>query len=86
MTAFERITTPQNRIILLPAEFTWFDEKTLLTHQGAMLVRPEPESDRGRVIGYTKLCTDVLVVDWKTQPSTDLHIVSCLNCLGACPQ
>lgn len=74
------------RIILMPAEFTWFDEKTLLTHQGAMLVRPEPEGDRGRVIGYTKLCTDVLVVDWKKPPGDDQHIVSCLNCLGACPQ
>lgn len=83
MTAFEKAQWSP-RIILMPAEFTWFDEKTLLTHQGAMLVRPE--GDHGRIIGYTKLCTDVLVVDWKKPPSDAADIVSCLNCLGACPQ
>jgi hypothetical protein len=72
--------------ILIPADFTYLDEKTLLVHQGAVLVRPEPENDRGRVIGYATLCIDVLTPTWPTKPSPALPndtVVSCFDCIGA---
>jgi hypothetical protein len=74
----------RTRIILIPSGFTFVDDKTLLVHQGAVLLRPE--GDRGRVIGYTKLCTDVLVVDWKEKPMDSGLIVTCFGCLGATEQ
>ncbi len=84
MSAIEERSGFRNRIILIPSDFTWLDDKTLLVHQGAVLLRPE--GDRGRVIGYTKLCTDVLVVDWKTKPGDADLVVTCFGCLGATEQ
>jgi hypothetical protein len=80
MTAIEIPRTP----ILLPADFTYLDQKTLLVHQGAMVVRPE--GDRGRVLGYTLLCTTVLGSQWPTKPISALPqdtVVSCFDCVAA---
>lgn len=73
-----------HRIVLIPSDYTWLDPKTLLVHQGAVLIRPE--GDRGRVIGYSKLCTDVLSVEWKDKPMGVALVVSCFDCLGATEQ
>lgn len=83
MSAFEHRAQWRN-FILIPADFVWIDEDTLLAHQGAALLRDE--GDRGRVVGYTKLCTDVLRVDWKEKPADAAVVVSCFGCLGACEQ
>lgn len=72
------------RVILIPSDFTWLDPMTLLVHQGAMLLRPE--GDRGRVIGFTTLCTDVLKRKWWSMPKSDDLIVLCFGCLGATEQ
>jgi len=83
MTAIEMPQLP----ILIPADFTYLSEKTLLVHQGAMLVRPEPENDRGRVLGYALLCTDVLTSMWPSKPAQALPadtVVSCFDCISAC--
>lgn len=72
--------------ILLPSDYTILDDKTLLVHQGAVLVRPEPENNRGRVIGYAPLCTDVLTSVWTEKPKSALPAdtpVSCFDCIGA---
>lgn len=72
--------------ILLPADFTWRDETTFLIHQGAMWVRPEPEGDRGRVIGFTTLCTEHTTPRWKEKPVSPENVVTCFGCLGATEQ
>jgi hypothetical protein len=72
--------------ILIPSDYVILDNKTLLVHQGAMLVRPEPRTTAGRVIGYTVLCTDVLRTMWSGKPRSALPgdtPVSCFKCLGA---
>jgi len=72
--------------ILIPSDFTYLSEKTMLVHQGAMLIRPEPENDRGRVLGYALLCADVLTSMWPTKPAHALPadtVVSCFDCIGA---
>ena len=80
VTAFEKVTW--KNYILMPWDFTWVDYATLLAHQGAVILRDEGE--HGRVIGYTKLCTDVLRVDWRTPPPDAGVVVSCFACLAAC--
>lgn len=75
-----------NLPILIPHDYTMLDEKTLLVHQGAVIIRPEPENDRGRVIGYALLCTDVLTPMWPQKPASALSpetVVSCFDCIGA---
>jgi len=81
MTAIENKNWP----ILVPSDYTIRDDDTLLVHQGAVLLYPE--ADRGRVIGYTVLCTDVLRTMWTTKPSyaqPNDTVVSCFDCLAAC--
>lgn len=82
VSAFDKNLT--SRIVLVPADFTWVDWKTMLVHQGAQLLRSE--GDRGRVIGYSLLCTDVLRVDWKMPPADAALVVTCFGCLGAYEQ
>ncbi len=70
--------------ILIPSDYTMLDEKTLLVHQGAVLLRPE--GDKGRVLGYALLCTDALTPMWPAKPATALPqetVVSCFDCIGA---
>lgn len=86
MTAFENVPRFP---ILIPSDYTYLEEKTLLVHQGAVLVKPEPENDRGRVIGYAPLCIDVLTPTWTTKPKGALPadtVVSCFDCIAACEQ
>jgi len=83
MTAIEQRSWP----ILLPSDFVVLDEKTLLVHQGAVLVKPELDKGRGRVLGYAPLCTDVLASTWFEKPKGALPadtVVSCFDCLAAC--
>ncbi len=76
--------------ILIPSDFTWADDQTFLVHQGAVILRPEPGNDRGRVIGYTTLCTEVMEVRWRQKPgvpdTSPLGVVTCFECLGATEQ
>lgn len=87
MTAIEK-HAGWNPPILIPSDFTWFDATTLLVHQGAVLLKHE--GDKGRVIGYTILCTDVLGRMWPDKPvdaATSLDVViTCFGCLGAYEQ
>lgn len=82
MTAFETHT----HIILIPSDFTWLDDKTLLVHQGAVLLRPELDGAYGRVIGFTVLCTETLGRRWWNMPRNANLIVTCFGCLGASEQ
>ncbi len=72
--------------ILTPTDFVWLDDKTLLVHQGAVILLPEPEHDRGRVLGYTTLCTESLLARWRDKPNDAGLVVTCFECLGATEQ
>lgn len=78
MSAIEESRWP----ILLPDDtFTWSDPFTGLVHRGAVIVKPE--GDQGRVIGWTRLCVDVLTPSWQKKPEQGPDVVTCLDCLGA---
>ena len=82
MSAIEDST--RGRYILLPSDFAWLDANTLLVHQGAVWLRAE--GMRGRVLGFTVLCTDDTVPRWKQRPATAEGVVTCFGCLGASEQ
>ncbi len=77
MTALEMPRHP----ILIPSDFTFLDEATLLVHQGAVWVRPQ--GDRGLVMGYSILCTETMTPRWTDKPVAPENIVTCFGCLGA---
>ena len=64
--------------LLLPAAFRWQDPHTKLVHHGAVIQRHD-----GKVLGFTKLCTEVLGFDFKEQPADVGLDINCLQCLGA---
>lgn len=79
MTAFEKRPHAQwAGPVLLPAPFRWRDPKTQLVHHGAVL-----QNIRGRVLGYTVLCTEVLGSLWEDHPADEHANINCIECLGA---
>lgn len=84
MSAFGSLESPRT-YILVPSDFTRVDEAySEIVHQGAVVLRPE--GDQGRVVGYNKLCTETLSVEWREKPADAGLVVTCFKCMGATEQ